>query len=122
MPKPRHPEHFACGQLHAALWTLRLLAARGRTPPPPEDFPKKEQPSTFLKENLAALDNLLQATVRGGAHREAAVAVFREIPDLLPANGKVPTGTMSPGQQNAFADGYRKQRADHDERFGDILS
>ncbi|MGW3726978.1 hypothetical protein [Streptomyces sp. NPDC000851] len=122
MPKPTHPEHFACGQLHAALWTLRLLAARGGTPPPPEDFLRKEQPSTFLKENLAAVDNLLQATIRGGAHRDAAVAVFREIPDLLPASGKISTSNMGEKEQSAFSDGYRKQRADHDERFGDILS
>ncbi|MFD7402593.1 hypothetical protein ACFV7R_07930 [Streptomyces sp. NPDC059866] len=122
MPKQRHPEHFACGQLHAALWTLRLLAAPGGTPPPPEDFLKKEKPSTFFKENLAAVDNLLQATVRGGAHRDAAVAVFREIPDLLPATGKIPPDTMGENPQNAFSDGYRKKRADHDERFGALLS
>ncbi|GGT13608.1 hypothetical protein [Streptomyces chromofuscus] len=122
MPNQRHPQHFACGQLHAALWTLRLLAVPGQTPPTPEQYAKKDQPSDLLKNNMAAVVNLLcQAKGRGNARAEAAVAVFRELPDLLPANGRIPTGTMSPPEQNAFADGYRALRADHEERFGDAL-
>ncbi|MFD7438441.1 hypothetical protein [Streptomyces sp. NPDC059861] len=122
MQNQRHPEYFACGQLHAALWTLRRLALPRQTPPDPEQYVEKHQASELLKDNTTAVfDHLCQAKARGNTRADAAVTVFRELADLLPANGRLPDNTMSPAQESAFADGYRTRCADHEERFGDAL-
>ncbi|MFF4758957.1 hypothetical protein [Streptomyces sp. NPDC001292] len=121
MPDQMPSDHFASGRLLAALWTLRLLGGDGGTPPEQDGFLAKKVPAALLREELGSLtDHLFAAKSRGGDRWEAAVKVFREIPDLLPSK-KLPSTTMGPDEQTAFAKGYAKQRSLHAKEFGRLL-
>ncbi|MER7485964.1 hypothetical protein ABTY20_08670 [Streptomyces sp. NPDC126497] len=113
--------HTLSGRLLAALWTLRLLAASGGSPPGPEEFLSKKVPKQLLDEELSHLaDRLLRARERGGEPWKAAVTVHRELPDLLPPS-RLPHDTMSPAEQAAFSAGYAERLAHDRKEFGELL-
>lgn len=121
MPNTTPSDHTLSGRLLAALWTLRLLAASEGSPPEPEDFLSKEVPSLLLGKELPHLAvHLVRARSRGGEHWKAAVAVYREIPDLLPS-ARLPHTTMRPGEQAAFSAGYAERLAHDRKEFGELL-
>ncbi|MFC9913585.1 hypothetical protein [Streptomyces sp. NPDC059862] len=121
MAKEELLDHSSSGRLLAALWTLRLLAQSDETPPERDELLAKKQPSESLGKLLPSMANhLMRARKLGGDRWKAAVEVFRDIPDLLPA-GQVPDKTMSPDKQRAFADGYDEQRSKYAEKFGRLL-
>ncbi|WP_030869372.1 hypothetical protein [Streptomyces sp. NRRL S-37] len=114
-------DHTRSGRLLAALWTLRLLATPEGPPPEPGEFLSKKVPEHLLDEELSRLaDHLVRARNRGGAHWEAAVTVYRELPDLLPPS-RLPHDTMSPREQAAFSAGYAERLAHDRKEFGELL-
>ncbi|MFI2640267.1 hypothetical protein [Streptomyces sp. NPDC018610] len=120
MPDPAASEHFLAGRLLAALWTARLLAGDGGTPPEADGFPEKAVPAKLLDEGMKSLTgHLVAARSRGTDRWEAAAEVFRGIPALLPR--EVPDKTMGAGEQKAFTDGYAEQLATHAEKYGRLL-
>ncbi|OSP40535.1 hypothetical protein B7767_25750 [Streptomyces sp. 13-12-16] len=114
-------DHTLSGRLLAALWTLRLLATSEGSPPEPGEFLSKKVPAQLLDEELSRLSaHLVRARSRGGEHWEAAVTVYREVPDLLPPS-RLPRDTMSPGEQAAFSAGYAERLAHDRKEFGKLL-
>ncbi|MEU2877624.1 hypothetical protein [Streptomyces sp. NPDC007070] len=120
MPDPAFHDHVLAGRLLAALWTVRLLAKGGGTPPESGAFPPKAMPTELVGGELKALTGrLLTARGRDADRWKAAVEVFRDVPDLLPK--KLSDKNMSEAELKAFADGYDAQRAAHTEKYGRLL-
>ncbi|MGV9554881.1 hypothetical protein [Streptomyces sp. NPDC003522] len=112
--------HFRAGQLSAALWVLRRLAAPGTRAPEESAFRGKKVPVRLMAEGMgSAMRNLSEARRHGGARWAAAAEVFRDLPDLLPS--RLPGTTMEPGEEKAFISGHETQLALYKEKFGELL-
>ncbi|MDR6978660.1 hypothetical protein J2X68_005386 [Streptomyces sp. 3330] len=117
MPTETPNGHFTAGQLRAALWVLRHLGTPEETVPDVKRFRGKKVPTELVSDGLRTLArDLLLARNRGGERWQAAVEVFREIPDFLQT--ALPGSTMDPAEETAFVAGFQKQLADHQKRFG----
>nr|WSW69137.1 hypothetical protein OG461_24730 [Streptomyces sp. NBC_00995] len=109
MSQAQPTDAYRCGQLYAALESLELLAGIGSRALGRADTRENaaKRPRTHLTEPLIMVGRSLHcARLRGRA--TAAGAVFRMIPDLLPAARDLP-GTQDTGQREEFARGRRDQ-------------
>ncbi|MDP5312038.1 hypothetical protein [Streptomyces poriferorum] len=109
MSEGRPTDAYRCGQLYAALETLQLLADIGSRALGRADTRENaaRRPRTHMTEPLIMVGRSLHsARLRGRA--AAAGAVFRMIPDLLPAARDLP-GSQDAGQCEEFARGRREQ-------------
>ncbi|WP_328948619.1 hypothetical protein OG778_09520 [Streptomyces sp. NBC_00184] len=109
MSEGQPTDAYRCGQLYAALETLQLLADIGSRALGRADTQENaaRRPRTHMTEPLIMVGRSLHsARLRGRA--AAAGAVFRMIPDLLPAARDLP-GSQDAGQCEEFARGRRDQ-------------
>ncbi|MFB7916678.1 hypothetical protein [Streptomyces sp. NPDC056061] len=105
MPDDRPTDAHLCGQLYAALEVLQRLGDVGSRALGREDLRLRasKRPRTEMTVPLHTVGkSLYWARMRG--HGVAAGAVFRTIPDLMPAAKDLP-GSLTADQQEEFLRG-----------------
>ncbi|MGW0813877.1 hypothetical protein ACWD00_11595 [Streptomyces viridiviolaceus] len=119
MPEEKESGHRLAGRLYATLRVLKHLGAPAGAAPVEEVREDKTGPAERIRDLRSEPFRELLA-VRGNGRREAAVELFRSLPDLLPPQG-VPTATMNPQEIREFAEGHRAQLTDIKEKFPGLL-
>ncbi|MFB7504569.1 hypothetical protein [Streptomyces broussonetiae] len=112
MPTENESQVRRWGRLFAAVAVLRSLADPAKPLPDAATFTDKFTPTQRIDRlESNPYDALLRARKRGGAHWEAAAAVFRALPGLLEQGSLSPTGTLGQDRRPDFVAGYEAQLA-----------
>ncbi|MEU9623535.1 hypothetical protein ACIODT_23360 [Streptomyces sp. NPDC088251] len=109
MPDDRPTDAHLCGQLYAALEVLQRLGDIGFRALGREESRQRaaRRPRTEMTVPLHTVGkSLYWARLRG--HGAEAGAVFRSVPDLMPAARDLPAA-LSPDQQKEFFRGRQEQ-------------